>query len=248
LRITSAEPDLTGVPDRLLTVVRHCLAKQPERRPSAAGLHDILSAALAPPTPLPGEPDPPSRRHPGSQVDQNDQDETRRTSGPTPLPPPSTLPAPAAPSSSAAGPGGSRPARTRPPLGVSLTVGLLLFGGLFGAVGVWAAGTGRLHPDAVGVAGATLVGVVCAQVLFPSNRVTGVVVTLLAAFTGSGGGVLVARATGVGQPGRVLLAVAGALVIASGSGFAMAEGVHRPAEVTEPAEVAHPPEILDRRS
>jgi hypothetical protein len=87
---------------------------------------------------------------------------------------------------------------------------------------VWAAGT-RHGPEAiVGLAAAVLVGALCAQMLFLSDRMIGVAVTVLAAFTGAGAGVLLARVMGVDEPGRVLLSVAGSLVVATAFAFAMA--------------------------
>ncbi|EIV94422.1 serine/threonine-protein kinase [Frankia sp. QA3] len=123
-----------------------------------------------------------------------------------------------------AGKGGppAAPTAVRPaalPPGIMLA--LLAVGGLTGALGVWAAGTARAGHAVLGPAAATVIGAICAQMLFLSNRAIGVAITVLAAFAGSGGGVLLARALDVDEPGRVLLSVAVALVVATACAFAM---------------------------
>lgn len=214
LRIGAAEPELAGTPDRLLEPVSRCLAKDPALRPSAGELVGLLTRRLSLP----------ARDH---DRDHEDHDETRLARpGPPPTPPPATDP----PSPSVGNdPAGDErlappaaPAAVRPAAGLTgVLLALLAAGGLIGALGVWLAGTARAGHAVLGPAAATVTGAICAQMLFLSNRAIGVVVTGLAAFAGSGGGVLLARALDVDEPGRVLLSVVVALIVAAACAFAM---------------------------
>ncbi len=248
LRITTAEPDLDGVPAHLLDVVCQGLAKSPAHRPSAAELLELLTARprdLSGSGPGPGPAatavaTSPSDATPSDATGQSpdhdrDDDRTRLTarplgppSPPTPTPIPSPTPTPT-PSSQptrrrtdgAAG-GGARPAVAPPaglvPAGLTM-VGLVLVG-LLGAGGVWAAGTGHAPPATAAVA-AVVVGTLCAQMLFLSGRTAGLAVTVMAAFAGAGAGALLARAADINGPGRELPSVAGSLLVATAFAFAM---------------------------
>ncbi|GAA1961538.1 protein kinase domain-containing protein [Kitasatospora viridis] len=55
-RIVHEEPDLAGIDARLVPVLRRGLAKQPEERPTAAELHELLTAELPAAEPLAIEP------------------------------------------------------------------------------------------------------------------------------------------------------------------------------------------------
>ncbi|MCK9895689.1 serine/threonine protein kinase, partial [Frankia sp. AgB32] len=83
---------------------------------------------------------------------------------------------------------------------------------------------------------AVVLGTLCAQLLFPSDRATGVVVTILAAFAGAGSGTALARAADIGGPGRTLSSVAGSLLAATTFAFAMRG--ERSATSTGPATTA----------
>ncbi len=191
------------------------------------------------PTPGPPTPGPPTPGPRGAEDRGADHDETRLAQPgppptppptpppPIPLPPPAPSPAPVrSPAANQAG--GDLPVRPAAPTVVRLPavpsgmlVALLAAGGLVGAFGIWAAGTARAGHAVFGPAAATVTGAICAQMLFLSNRAIGAAVTVLAAVAGSGGGVLLARALDVDEPGRVLLSVAVALVVAAAGAFAM---------------------------
>ncbi|MGW7404399.1 protein kinase domain-containing protein, partial [Streptomyces sp. NPDC054833] len=96
-RVVHEEPHLHGVPDALAPLVRACLAKDPEERPSTLQLSLRLKEIAAreaqglsdvrPPTPRPGETDRPTGRLTGTHPEQ--QRTLRRTQ-----PSPSSTPAP----------------------------------------------------------------------------------------------------------------------------------------------------------
>ncbi|WP_256804794.1 serine/threonine-protein kinase [Frankia sp. ACN10a] len=187
-----------------------------------------------PPSPTPSRPTPPSPTSPRPTPSRPTPSPPPLPSPPTPSPPPvPSPPAPLPPPVPAGAADDERaegdlpvppaaPTVVRPPsLPLGMLVVLLTAGGLVGAVGIWAAGTARAGHAVLGPAAATVTGAVCAQLLFLSNRAIGAAVTVLAAFVGSGGGVLLARSLDVGEPGRVLLCVAVALVVAATGAFAM---------------------------
>src|SRR5208282_905434 len=74
-RIMYEEPDLSGLPPSLRTIVRECLAKDPARRPSARDLllrlvdpsaHRTPAAPIGPAAPVDSIPDTGPRTHAGS--------------------------------------------------------------------------------------------------------------------------------------------------------------------------------------
>jgi serine/threonine protein kinase len=97
-RIVHEEPDLTGVPAGLTTLIRHCLAKRPETRPRPADLVNWLASRVTEHTalrPLPPEPDPYADRYadPYSGVGPGPEP----APGPGPEPDPAPEPAPTHP-------------------------------------------------------------------------------------------------------------------------------------------------------
>ncbi|MCK9897622.1 serine/threonine-protein kinase, partial [Frankia sp. AgB32] len=168
LRITTAEPDLDGVPAHLLDVVCQGLAKRPTHRPTAAELLALLTAqpqdhsgpGRTDPTPTANPTSPANPTSAGGTDGQSPDDDRTRLTGRPPLEPPAPpaplpTPTPASPLTSPLtslprdedASGGTRPAPPRPAglVTAGLVLGLVTIG-LLGAGGVWAAGTGHAPP------------------------------------------------------------------------------------------------------
>lgn len=208
LQIVTAGPDLDGVPERLLHPVRAALVKSPEDRPCAAALLAMLQEDH-PPT-LHDQPSDDDR----AGDDRAGDDETRAIEAPGPVP-------------RSPRPDVIRPGSTRRSAAVEAAVGLLA-AGFAGAAAVGAA-TAGVWPAALGPLGATVVAAVCARLATPGRRPLAVGVTVVAAATGSCGGLVLARIGALGQPARMLVELALAGVLMSIFTRAMAVAPARPA-------------------
>ncbi|MGX6603896.1 serine/threonine-protein kinase [Micromonosporaceae bacterium Da 78-11] len=76
-------PDLPGVPDALIEVLRYGMANEPRARPTAEQLHELLTGVQVTP---PGPPGPPARHHssafvPPPRLNSGDNTPTVHTSG-----------------------------------------------------------------------------------------------------------------------------------------------------------------------
>ncbi|ABD09747.1 serine/threonine protein kinase [Frankia casuarinae] len=227
LHISSTEPELDGVPERLLGPVRQALTKNPGHRPSAGELVRLLTQRLSPEETADASNDVP----PVTGAEPN-REQTRPTPNPgppaTPPPTPSPVPTPSFPAVGPAHPSRPSPSSSRP----SVLTALLALTGLAATVGVWAAETERTGHAVVGPVAAAIIGLICGQMIFLSDRRIGVLTTVAAAVSGSGIGLLLARVLDVDEPNRVLLSVAGALIVATAFAGAMAPS--RPAPGDRP--------------
>ncbi|CAI7981208.1 eukaryotic-like serine/threonine-protein kinase [Frankia sp. Hr75.2] len=255
LQISSARPDLSDIPERLLRPVLAALDKSPHDRPDAHALltmltGDGLRAELA------GERRTASERRMAGAGPEADADATRATASigagtnPPPViahvPDPRDRPGPPATptSSGSAAPAGSpsQPGSdwqrdpVERPSSATLPVRFLLL--LLAAVGL--AGAALLGAAAAGVAagvtgpvGAGAVAAACAHALAPA-RGRRALTTVLAAAVGAAGGLVLARLAGFGAPLPVLTEIATACLLASAVAVVMAGPPGTPHEMPSP--------------
>jgi serine/threonine protein kinase len=192
LQIVNSEPILDGVPDRLLPAVHAALAKSPDRRPTAAELVKMLAGLR-----------PPARNNTGSPR-SGDSTVKLPHNSPGPLPPVSRHPR--------LPPATELTDRPRSPRSTFLffVVANVLF-----AAGIGLAVTNAPFGDPIGLAAVAGAVTLVALVLTTPSGVVGIGMIALASAIGATAGLVPSLSHHINQPNRILLQLAGAVILAT---------------------------------
>jgi serine/threonine protein kinase len=200
LQIVNSEPILDGVPDRLLPAVRAALAKSPDRRPTATDLLEMLAGLR-----------PSARNNTGSRRSDDSTVKLPRNSSGL-LPPVSRHPGLPSATELTDRPRSDRPRTPRNPRSTFL---FFVVAGCLFAAGIGLAVTNAPFGDPVGLAAVAGAVTLVALVLTTPSGVFGIVMIALASAIGATPGLALSRSHHINQPNRILLQLAGAVILAA---------------------------------